>query len=243
MKFHPYCELFPLHEDVVDELAESMEAHGWAEGSVVTTYQGMILDGRHRWMAAERVGVVPVVREFEGSDQEALRLVLRENLSRRHLSSAEKREVLRRMREEGIWERNPHGTNQYTEMDGSNGPSMTQEELASLLGVGYRTIKRWDAEHERVPGQEPALKPVRTRRTKPLSSEHDPTEGMNDYATAMALSLMLSEGKWDRLKAEIDEEMDKFDAAKAACLRLPPDQLRRLIAELQQELALAEINC
>ena len=28
MDFHPYCELFPLHNDTVRELAENMEVHG-----------------------------------------------------------------------------------------------------------------------------------------------------------------------------------------------------------------------
>ena len=51
--FHRFCQLFPLHDDTVVELAENMVACGWAERSVVTVFEGQILDGRHRYLAAK----------------------------------------------------------------------------------------------------------------------------------------------------------------------------------------------
>ena len=47
MEFHPYCELFPLHEETVDELAENMAAYGWSDHSTITVFESQVLDGRH----------------------------------------------------------------------------------------------------------------------------------------------------------------------------------------------------
>lgn len=35
MDFHSYCQLFPLHQETVAELAQNMGASGWLERSVI----------------------------------------------------------------------------------------------------------------------------------------------------------------------------------------------------------------
>lgn len=86
---HPYAELFPaMSGDDVRKLAEDIEANGLRDDIVL--FEGKILDGRHRHEACLLAGVEPRFSNFEGSEDEALKLVLSRNLHRRHLSESQR---------------------------------------------------------------------------------------------------------------------------------------------------------
>lgn len=67
LKAHPDAELFAMYsEEALDALAESIKKNGLDVPIVL--YQGMILDGRNRYLACERAGVEPRFTTYEGDD-------------------------------------------------------------------------------------------------------------------------------------------------------------------------------
>lgn len=82
---HPYADKFPmLPEPELAELAESIRANG-LRNPIVLTPDGLILDGRNRAAACERVGVAPTTTVYEGGD--LAEYVIDCNSSRRHMST------------------------------------------------------------------------------------------------------------------------------------------------------------
>ena len=73
-----------------DELILSMRTRGYDQSHPVVLFEGKILDGWHRYLAARRVGVEPQFREFVGSLEEARTFVYGENLPRRHMNQRQK---------------------------------------------------------------------------------------------------------------------------------------------------------
>jgi hypothetical protein len=86
MDFHPFAEQYPLLTNGEQgRLIESMK-HGFDPRFPIVTYQGKILDGRNRWLAAIAAKVEPVFIEFTGDDEAAKQFVITANEERRHLS-------------------------------------------------------------------------------------------------------------------------------------------------------------
>ena len=82
---HPYADKFPmLPEPELAELAESIRANG-LRNPIVLTPDGLILDGRNRAAACERVGVAPTTTVYEGDD--LAEYVIDCNTSRRHMTT------------------------------------------------------------------------------------------------------------------------------------------------------------
>jgi len=87
--FHRYANLFPMMQEAeFASLVEDIGRSGLREK--IWLFQGQILDGRNRYLACERSGVMPQFRTFTGTDDDALQAVLSWNLERRHLSSSQK---------------------------------------------------------------------------------------------------------------------------------------------------------
>ena len=78
----------------LDELILSMRERGYDPLHPITLYEGQILDGWHRYLAAHRAGVEPTFREFEGTLEGARTFVYGENLPRRHMSQRQKATAL-----------------------------------------------------------------------------------------------------------------------------------------------------
>lgn len=88
MKIHPLALLIPpMSPDELEKLTEDIRQHGLLES--IVTFDGQILDGRHRAQACEAAGVEPRFEEFVGGDP-SVAFVLSKNLHRRHLTSAQK---------------------------------------------------------------------------------------------------------------------------------------------------------
>jgi ParB-like chromosome segregation protein Spo0J len=65
LAFHPLAEIFPLREgEEFDALVAEVEANGLHED--ILLYQGMILDGRNRYLACLKAGLDPRFVEFKG---------------------------------------------------------------------------------------------------------------------------------------------------------------------------------
>lgn len=85
LEFHEAANLFPLHEETLDDLAADIRQHG--QQVPIETLDGKILDGRRRYLACDRAGIKPKYRPVTADDPIAYVLSL--NLHRRHLSLAQ----------------------------------------------------------------------------------------------------------------------------------------------------------
>lgn len=87
MKFHELAAPFPMLPDKeLEAMAEDIRLNG--QHFPIVRWQGKILDGRNRWVACERAGVKPVVKEYRGKD--GLGLVVSLNLKRRHMGESQR---------------------------------------------------------------------------------------------------------------------------------------------------------
>ena len=100
IEFHEFSAVFPLLEGAeLRELADDIGANGLREP--IWLYEGNVLDGRNRLRACEMVGVEPFFRTFTGGREEALALVVSENLHRRHLTQEGKESAMLALRQRG----------------------------------------------------------------------------------------------------------------------------------------------
>ncbi|MFA5298966.1 MAG: hypothetical protein WC389_12230 [Lutibacter sp.] len=88
-EFHSAANLFPLmnvHE--FEALKNDIALNGLREP--VYLYQDKIIDGRNRYKACLEIGIEPVFRKYEGTEDGLIEFVLSLNLHRRHLSISQK---------------------------------------------------------------------------------------------------------------------------------------------------------
>ena len=65
MRFHPLAEILPgMSPPEFESLVESISTVGLREP--IITYQGHIIDGRHRYLACRQLGITPIYREWDG---------------------------------------------------------------------------------------------------------------------------------------------------------------------------------
>lgn len=89
MKKHKFNIYPEAKQEDFNELLESIKNNGYSKQFPITTYQGEILDGWHRWKACEKLGVTPIIEVFSGSDMDAINFVLLTN-RRRNLNSGQR---------------------------------------------------------------------------------------------------------------------------------------------------------
>jgi ParB-like chromosome segregation protein Spo0J len=137
--FHPLVCLFPaMGEKELNDLANDIREHGLREAIVLA--EGMIVDGRNRYLACQRAEVEPRFEEYSGEGSLAAWVISR-NLHRRHLDASQRAMVASKLarleKYSNRYERKvdvPIGT--------STPPLITQEEACELLGVGRGSIIR-----------------------------------------------------------------------------------------------------
>lgn len=94
--WHEYANLFPmLDAGALTAVTADIAEYGVREPVVL--YQGKVLDGRNRCVAARKLGLSVPVREFTGSDTDALAFVISTNLHRRHLTESQRASVAARL--------------------------------------------------------------------------------------------------------------------------------------------------
>lgn len=150
--YHEICKWLPYKPETIDDIANDMVANGYRHDRPVVVYEGSILDGRHRYEAALKANIDPIFVEFQGTREEAIAYVTSENVARRHLSDAEKKEFYFHIAEAtGVQSRGGNRGNQYqsgNEKNCSLAPS--QKERANSLGVTRRTISSWEKERAEI---------------------------------------------------------------------------------------------
>lgn len=86
MEFHELCNLLPeMTDEQFVALKNDIQVNGLLHP--VTTYQGCVLDGKHRLRACEALGIEPRFEEYTGGDPAGF--VLSANVRRRHLSKGQ----------------------------------------------------------------------------------------------------------------------------------------------------------
>lgn len=131
MKEHPLASIWPLMSDAeLDRLAEDIKEHG--QRLPIIRVDGMILDGRNRWLACERAGLGPWVQDIPNDEIEVLdALAWSLNNHRRHADegvraiAAARRANMKR------------GDNQHTAI-----AVTSQAEAARQFGVSVDTLQR-----------------------------------------------------------------------------------------------------
>lgn len=87
LQFHPLANIFPfMDSSAFAELVADVEKNGVHEP--VWLYDGEIIDGRHRYKAAQKAGVECPTRDYVGNDP--VSFVLSLNLNRRHLNESQR---------------------------------------------------------------------------------------------------------------------------------------------------------
>lgn len=88
LEVHPAAAFYPLLNGAkLEALVISMRERGFDPNHPIVLFEGKILDGRNRSIAAETAGVEPVFKNWEGTDEEAFEFAWQENGPRRHLDA------------------------------------------------------------------------------------------------------------------------------------------------------------
>lgn len=87
--YHPIANQEPLMLDAIKKIAESMLNIGYRKDRPITKYEGQILDGRTRYVAAKAVGIKPIYTEFKGTEAEAQAESDSLNNARRHRTKSQ----------------------------------------------------------------------------------------------------------------------------------------------------------
>lgn len=143
-QYHEVCLWLPYKPETVEDIANDMLANGFRLDRAIATYEGKILDGRHRYEAALNAGVDPIFAEFQGTKEEAIAFVTSENVARRHLNNKEK-EFFYVQLTDYLGVRKREDTLKQNSTDVTNVTTApSQENHADTLGVARETVNRWE---------------------------------------------------------------------------------------------------
>lgn len=134
---HPLSAAFPaMPQDDFRALVEDMRQHGQRDPA--TLYDGMVVDGWHRYRACDELGIPCRFEEFSGDD--AVAFVRSKNQHRRHYQKSQQAAIEVAL---STW------AEAHRPKKGAPGaPFSTREEMARRAGTGERTIVHAKRAHE-----------------------------------------------------------------------------------------------
>lgn len=124
-----------MPEADLGHLAEDIQKHGQREPGVL--YEGMVLDGWHRYLACQRAGRKFLCGDYAGDDPVAF--VLSKNLHRRHLTASQRAAAIVAATN---WRQ--RGQN----VKSAPGAGLTEKQMAEAAEVSERTIRQAKTAHE-----------------------------------------------------------------------------------------------
>ena len=134
--WHDYANLFPMLDATgQDALRADIQQHGVREP--VIFFDGRILDGRNRYMAARDLGLDFPVADFDGTDAEALAYVLSTNLHRRHLTESQRSAVAAKLA--NMKRGNPDFS--YSANLPNSEAAVSNAQAADMLNVSERSVR------------------------------------------------------------------------------------------------------
>jgi len=126
---HPAAEIFPeMTKADFDALVADIKQNGLIDP--IVTYQGTILDGRHRYRACLQIGMEPITTEWNGTGTPEA-YAISKNLLRRHLSDSQRGMTAARLSTFS------HGGKRQ---DANLHLDVSRERAAELLKVSPRTV-------------------------------------------------------------------------------------------------------
>jgi len=180
-EYHELCLWSPFIQETVDNIATGMEEDGFDKKETILIYEGKILDGRHRYLAAIKSGVDPIFEEFVGNREEAIKKVTNKQVSRGHWPNAAKEFFYAKRAEAlGVQERGGDRKSEEAKINVTNVTMVpSQEDHAESLGVRRETVNRWEKDRKEIKadpelaakavtpeGYQEAKKVVKDRRKK-----------------------------------------------------------------------------
>lgn len=145
---HPLSAAFPsMSAEDFQALKDDIEEHGQREPVIV--FEGMVLDGWHRYRACAELGLEPLKFTFKDGDDPAA-FVESANLHRRHLTATQRAAAVVAVR---AWAPAKRPTQQAAKPAPANkgaaaAPLSTNKEMAKAANVSVRTIKDAKAGHK-----------------------------------------------------------------------------------------------
>lgn len=129
LRAHPAADAFPIVQKTIDELAEDIAKSG-QQFPITVSPDGLVIDGRHRWLACERLGIEPQVDVWDdATEDDIVDFVVSANLARYHLTPSQLA-----MAAEKLANLRPGG-DPSTKVQGC-----TLEEAGDRLGVSRRSV-------------------------------------------------------------------------------------------------------
>ena len=138
LKSHPAAEIFPLMEGpTFDALVGDIREHGQREPIVVL--ERLILDGRNRYRACQKLGIKPITVEWDGSGTPEA-YVISKNVHRRHLNETQRAMIAARL---ATLKKGDVSSQRNMTEDGVQicTPSLAAEQVGQLLNVSRRNIQ------------------------------------------------------------------------------------------------------
>ena len=230
MQQHPLSAAFP-EMDEADYLAlrDDIEDHGQREPIIV--YQGMVLDGWHRYRACIDLGIKPTQFNFGGDDPVAF--VKSENFHRRHLTASQRAAAISALQDYAAQRRPNKGA--------TIAPLLKVVDLAKQAGVSPRTMKDVGAAKRAGlldPVRDGALtaneagKIARGDYSKAKPKPESPEEYKSDEPDPIAILSEENDRLNDRLAVAAMEATEEERAAAAETIETLRARIKVLEAEL-----------
>ncbi len=229
MKQHALSAAFPSMPDHdFDALVDDIKKHGLREPVIV--FDGMVLDGWHRYRACEAAGKKCVTQKFEGGDPIAF--VLSRNLHRRHLTGSQRAAAIVEAME---W-RAPGGKPEP-------GSGCSESEMARAADVSDRTIRHAKVAHEAGLGEAVKEGKVSAKAAAEVAGLPQPDRKRAVRAIESGKPIQKPEAEdspLEKARCEIEELKEALSEAREDLERLSAiesgeqgDLIKRLQAELR----------
>lgn len=218
----------------IEALAIDIEKNGQREPGVL--YEGMVLDGWHRYVACEKAGVPFEAEEFDGEDPVAF--VLSRNLHRRHLTAAQRVAAVAMCAEWAPAHRPEKG--------GTSSPlnpkPLTNSQLADAADASVKTVKQVKAAIRAGLGEAVKEGHVSAKDAALIAKGEDPklakpkaviagrdVEKLYEAVKAELADVKEKNAELADVARELNDKLQAFETTE-------PDEQQKLIAELQLKL-------
>jgi hypothetical protein len=158
LRSHPAADVFPLMGEAdLAALADDIRKNGQRDAIVLLN--GSILDGRNRWLAAQKLGHTPITEEWDGIGT-PLAFVVSKNLHRRHLNLSQRAMIACEIA--NVKHGGDRKSDQAIQISLDHG--VTADQAAKMLGVSYALVIRAKTIWQR--GTEQEIEAVRSGDAK-----------------------------------------------------------------------------
>ena len=233
---HPLSAAYPsMQDDDFVGLVEDIRKHG--QRDTATLYDGMVLDGWHRYRACLEIGIPCRFEEFSGNDPAAF--VISKNTHRRQLTAGQRAAAVVAVR---AWRpSNSEQAGQQTDekvihKGAPVHPSASVAQMAAESGVGERTIQQAKRGHEAGLGEAMRDGKISPKRASEIAKLPESERAAAiETPTAMALPEVTNDEELDaaaEVSADLAEKIVELTA-----------QLEEQVVINEKLTALADMDC